>query len=467
MQNFSQHLAEDSKNFDSINLLRSDITKYINRVKKQLPDMVKKLLYLTSKYNLTTRDQLEAIRNSTKSNLKSYGKEHNIPENDLLDIYEMLKSLKSKLRMLPQYMSKAELEDVEAGRLSMDDMTIDLETKVGRNAAAKIYMPIVLKIVNQYKGKTNLDNASLLSAGELGLINAMNTWKRPGTSGDEKTTSFKTYVGYMVKNQILNDINQYGHTLSGTSSYSIKKYGSAMLDAVSIDKPKSGKDGDYDAIDKMLNLGEEDRPSEVETEKVWKSLYRLLEKNFKERDTNIFYRYFGLNGYKREKTKDIAKSFGMSDGNVRGATINKILKWMRENREARRILLDIQDSFYESLMCGLIDLDRKQIVENLLSNDMFILIEDLSRWNDPGVFEIALKFVMEELDTQSREKMKLCLDQKTSVYDMINSRPSRELICEFLSKLYPTETFRERSNIILCERMEDVLVYYKMYIINK
>jgi DNA-directed RNA polymerase specialized sigma subunit len=255
MKKFSQVVVEHRSD-DSYALLQADITRYIQKVKKSLSVDIQKIIYMTQKYNLTSSTQLDEIRNASKSGLKDLVDKYNIPINDLTSLWAMLKQAKKNIRLLPQYQSETERAEIEAGRLSMDDLTIDLETPQGRNAASKMYMPIVMKIVNDYVGKSKLDKASLMSAGLLAMTNAMNDWKREGKDG-EKTVSFKTFLGERVRQQILRDIDTLGHTLSGTNWYATKNSTAGLLDAVSLDSTTSG---DLDQS-KYGALGVEDRPS--------------------------------------------------------------------------------------------------------------------------------------------------------------------------------------------------------------
>ena len=59
-------------------------------------------------------------------------------------------------------------------------------------------------------------------------------------------------------------------------------------------------------------------------------LYKLIESKYKQRDIDIFYRYFGLKGYQKEKGKDIAKSIGISPSMVT-AVVNAILSTLKKD----------------------------------------------------------------------------------------------------------------------------------------
>lgn len=459
MDNFSSFVLEARKNYNSGSLLSSEINQYLSKVNRVIPENVKRVIYLTQKYNLLDIASIEEIKNSNKGGLKNLAKKYNISEDSLEDLWNMLKDLKNKIKLLPQYQTEQERQSIELGKLSMDDLTIDLDSQVGRSAAAKMYMPMVYKIVNAYVGKSKLDKQELMSAALKGFTDAMNDWRK--TDDEGQRVAFKTYAGFRVKQQILNDINEYGHTLSGTNWYASKVYGAGLLDAISIDGMMSGDD-EIDS-DKLSALGIEDKDLTRNEEKSWQSLYKLLENNFKQRDVNIFYRYFGLNGYKREKSKDIAKSMGMSEGNIRNSVINKMIKFLKNDRKASEILQDIQDMYTESLMIEMLGYTRDEIVETLINDDMYILLEELTKWNYKTVFNQAMRDTFSMIPDQKDKKILIDILKGDFEYLDNNFKKNKNLIILFLSNLYPTENMKKKTDVDLLNYMSDLQNYYKKY----
>ena len=451
MRKFSQLIGEGAQK-DSLSILQSEITTYINKVKAQLSVNIQKIIYATQKYDLTSAAQIDEIRFASKSKLKDLVDKFNIPLDELIGLWEMLKQAKKQIRLLPQYQSESERAELEAGRLSMDDLTIDLTTTQGRNAASKMYMPVVLKIVNTYVGKSRLDKHSLMSAALEGMVSAMNDWKKE-PKGDERTVSFKSYLVARVRQQILNDIDWYGHSLSGTNAYASKKHGSALLDAVSLDSIPT--DDDF-IQDRVTALGVE---PEGEKYDAWESLYKLIEKTFSVRDVDIFYRFFGLNGRKREKSKDIAKSYNMTEGNIRNSVLNKMLKWLRTNSRAAEILSDIQDMYTEALMCDMLLFSKNQIMEHLASDDVYILLEELNRWKNKSIFDNALQRALKA--TQLPEIEQMLAGGFNEIDD--NLKKYKQQIITFLSCMYPSEKFSNRSDVELIEYMQEISNAYKKY----
>ena len=461
MNNFTELINEARKNYDSSSLLSSEITQYISKVNKIIPKHVQHVIYLTQKYNLLDAKSITEIKQASKGSLSTLAKKYNIPEESIENLWKLIKELKSSIKLLPQFQSTQEREAIQLGKLSMDDLTIDLDTPAGRNAATKMYMPMIYKIVNQYMGKSNLSKQELISAALQGFTDAMNNWRKEDNP-DKKKVVFKTYAAYRVQQQILNDINEYSHTLSGTNWYAAKNFAD-KLDSISIDGLARDENGDFKQ-DHLAALGIDDKPVSRDEEKQWETLYKLIENTFKQRDVDIFYRYFGLHGYKREKSKDIAKSMGMSEGNIRNSIINKIIIFLKKDRRAMEILSDIQDIYNESLMVELIGFSKDEILEALVNDDMFILLEELNQWKNKSVFNNALKIACDKLKSESLncEEILNILKHDFEYLDS-NYKKNKKLIIRFLTYMYPTNSFTRKTDIDLLELMQELQEYYKLY----
>ena len=452
MNNFTNIIKEARKNYDSESLLSSEITQFLNKVNKVIPSVVKDAIHLTQKYNLVDRESLEDIKNASKGQLKSLAQKYNMTLEEMEDMWKMLKELKSNIKLLPQYMSAQEREMLELGKLSMDDLTIDLTSQKGRNAAAKIYMPLVYTIVNQYLNKSNLSKAELISAGTLGLTNAMIDWDR------ESKVPFKTYAGNRIRQQILNDMNEHGHSMSGFNDYALKQGYTA--DAVSLDNLLRGDDEMQQ--DHLAALGyTDDEYSELDDKKM-KPLFDLLEKNFSTRDVDIFYRFFTLKGNKKEKSKDIAKSYGMSEGNIRNSVINKIIKFLRTDKRALNILRSLQESYTISMMVSMVGMDKATMLETLINDDIFILLEELNTWSDKESFKAIIEPALARLP---KDASKYILNVLQEGFEYLDStfKKNKNFIILFLSDVYPTEPMAKKTDVALLEYMMDIHDAYQTH----
>lgn len=429
MKNFSQ-LINEARYADATAMLVHDITNFNNKLKKSLPVDVQKAIYLTAKLGITDSSVLDEIRTATKSKLKSLVDRLNVPLGDLEDLWTLMKTIKQNYKVMPQYLSASEREQLEKGMLSLDDATIDLTSKAGRDAAAKRYMPLVIAMVNKFVGQSKLSKADLMSAGTLALTNAMNDWKREPDDATGKVVSFKTYVANRVRQQILNDMDMLGHTLSGTNWYATSKARNGELDtnldAVSFDALTD--------VDHMGELGAVD--ANRDDSPLWKKFYNWLNKTFTQRDVDIFIRFMGLNG-KKEKSKDIAKAYGMSEGNIQNSIIKKIIKKIKNNPQLMEIFSEIAGIYYECLMVGMVGMTRDQIMETLINDDTFLILEEMGRFSTAAGFNKYYTYALSQLTDAEQGTIKQALAGGFTTIDS-TLRKNQNVFKKFLKMMNPT-----------------------------
>ena len=436
-----------------------DINKYIQAVYKKVPKIVADVIYLTAKYKLCDQKSIDDIKSANKSQLEKISFKINMPIEELEHLWETLKTLKNNIRLLPQYQTSSERSAFMSGKLEMSDINIDLDSPSGRNACAKLYMNMVHKIVNTYVGKSKLSKPELMSAGLQGFTDAMNDWRKSGD--DSASVPFKTYAAYRVKQQILNDINQLSYTVS-TNWYGVQKMGASMLSAVSIDGMIGDEDNEFKQ-DRLDFLGEEPNYNLSKSdEKNWNELYKFIEATFKQRDVDIFYRYFGLKGHNKEKAKDIARSLGISPQLITNVIKEVILKKLKSNPRAMEILSELQDSYNESLMLDIISFNKQMMVETILADDTFILLEELTKWNNKNVYINTVETALYTLNKEENKTIKQIL---SADFDFLDSvfKANKKTIIKFLSAIYPTESFIRKSDVTLLEYMCELSDFYKKY----
>jgi DNA-directed RNA polymerase specialized sigma subunit len=439
----------------------NDINSYLQAVKKLIPGQVADTIYLTAKYNMVSQKDVDDVRNANKGQLEKLASKYKLSITEITDLWENLKSIKSNLRLLPQYQTASERNAFMNGKLLMSDITIDLETSAGRNACANQYMGMVRKIVNDYVGQSRLSKPELMSAALQGFTDAMNDWRK---NGDESAVPFKTYAAYRVKQQILNDINEYSYSFK-TNWYGVKKMGSTMLSALSLDSAPRDEEGEFKQ-DRLKSLGVNDPNYNLTKteEDNWAELYKIIENTFKQRDINIFYRYFGLKGHPKEKGKDIAKSLGISPSLIKGVVQDIVLKKLQKNPKAMEILMDLQASYNESLMLDIMNLDKKMMVETILEDDMFILLEELTRWSNKNTFINTINNVFDIMESHDLSIIKDLLSNDFDNLDKL-FKSNKKLIVKFLGFVYKTESFSRKSDVALLEYMVELGDLYKKYFV--
>ena len=463
MNNFTRFtdfstINEAVKRVNNEILTVEDINNYLQAVGKKIPKQVADIIYLTSKYKLTSQKSIDDIRNANKSQIEKVAFNYNVPVIEFEDLWKSLKELKTNLRLLPQYQTASERKAFIAGKLQMSDITIDLDTSSGRNACAKQYMGMVHKIANEFVGKSRLGKPELMSAALQGFTDAMNDWRK---NGDESAVPFKTYAAYRVRQQILNDINTLSYTVK-TNWYGVQKMGSSMLSAISLDGMPQDENGEFKQ-DRLASLGTEDPNYNLtkNEEDNWADLYKIIENTFKQRDVDVFYRSFGLKGHNKEKGKDIAKSLGISPALVAGI-VKEILKKLKKDPKAMEILTSLFDSYNESLMFDIMNLDKSMMVEAILEDNTFILLEELTKWSNKDVYINSIESALETFDTKDR---KILTDILTNNFDYLdrNFKSNKKLIISFLGLIYKTETFSRKSDVALLEYMDELCGLYKKY----
>ena len=453
MIKFTDILNESKQDYNGTVTL-DELTDYIDKTNKIIPNIVRDALYLVKKYEILSANDINTILNSSKGSIKSLAKKFNISEIEMEELWEMFKDLKSNIKLFPHFLTAFEQKALIKGTARVEDLIIDFDTAQGRNDIIKMYAPLVNKIVNQYVGKSKLTRSDLMSAAMEGFAKAIDQWDR------SKNQLFKTYLSYRVQQQILNDIDKYSHTLSAGKSipwHLNKKDGPHPLDAVSIDGLL--KNDDEIKQDRLAALGynDDERNEEADVER-WKKVFNILEKKFKQRDLDIFYRYFGLNGYKREKSKDIAKMYGMSESNIRNSAINKIIAFLKKDKGALELLMDLKESYNESLMIELFRCDKETILERLSNDDIYILLEEITKWNNKDVFKRALNASLPSNND-------IILDILNGGFEEVdnNIKKYRKDIITFLNNMYPTENFIRKTDVDLIEYMMELQEIYKKY----
>ena len=451
MIKFTDIINESKKQVYNGSVSIDELKDYIDKTSKIIPNIVRDALYLVKKYEILEADDINTILNSSKGSINSLAKKFDIEVGAMEELWTLFKDLKSNIKLFPHFLTPFEQKALIKGTARVEDLTIDLETSQGRNEVIKMYTPMANKIVNQYVGKSKLSRNDLMSAAMEGFAKAIEEWDR------SKGQLFKTYVSYRIQQQILNDMDTHGHSLSGTNWYATKKYGAEVLDAVSIDGMPRDEDGEFKQ-DRLAALGYTDDRDEEADVKQWKKVFEILEKKFKQRDLDIFYRYFGLNGYKREKSKDIAKMYKMSEGNIRNSIINKIIAFLKKDKAALELLMDLNESYNESLMIELFGCDKDTILERLSNDDIYILLEEITRWHNKDVFKRALTSALSGNQDTILNILKGGFEEVDD-----NIKKYKKDIVKFLSSMYPTENMSRKTDVDLIEYMMELQEIYKKY----
>ena len=473
MNNFSNIIeGRNRTSLDGVNLLSHEIADYTKKMSKKLPQEVTNTIYLLQKYDITSGETVDEILVSNSGRLKTMAAELNITYQDIQDIKATLQKLGNNIKLLPMKMSEREREELIAGRKAMDDLTMDLETEKGRSAVIKQYGPLVYKIANQFIGKENLDKAELISVGFEGLTQAMNTYQKPidkseleddaerEEAEEAKRTSFKTWASYKIRWAILGEIYDNSRTIRMSYNDRRNAYtkGETTSLTTSLDR-MVGKDGEEGSMqDHIAGLATTDTLTASEQQKRWDKLFDELGKHFSKRDMVVFLKYFGLGGEKEEKGKDIAAEFNMTPAMVTHIVTKKILPYIKSNEDLMDIMSDLLAMRVESLMVNNMYKPGKELYEALLGDDVYLMLEEITRWRNPEVLFETVAHAMEPLSGTITEFLKGDENFATNNY-----KDNLKEVKEFLTNLYPTESFIHKPDEYILERLLEIINLWHKY----
>ncbi len=439
-------------------LLQDEINRYVKAMSPKVDKRVQAVLYILDKHpNINTKEDILAIRDGKFNILKKLDM---LPD-DLRDLQRLLKKLDRDIMLLPQFLTAQQRQALELNKLDVSDITLDLVTEKGRQAVAKQFTPLVIKMANQFVGKCGLDKSELISSGMLGLTLAMNQYKNPEEikkAGGESSMTFASYAAYCIRNQILQDITELDGVVR-QSYYAKKKEGAAQINYID---HSENDDEETISIDRMIELSEEPdyKPTRNE-EKEWQKVFKKLESKFSSRDCDVFYRVFGLNGRKMEKTTEVARSLNTYVSNIVRITQN-MLAFLKKDAETREFLESILSIYTESLVSSLYNQSREIIVESLIKDNMYVLLEEINQWSNATQFKNAVNHATDILNIEDAKFIYDCIDKG---FDFVDShlRKMKPVIVAFLSNLYPTTSFKRKSDIDILDYMQDLSITSKNY----
>lgn len=211
-------------------------------------------------------------------------------------------------------------------------------TETKKNNLTKQYESLINKITKQFTDKGCGTWEDVKSMAYEGFAIAINTYNPKKSS-----MTFMQFAGFAIRNNILTGLNNELRTVK-LSAYAQKKAtenGEALFNSVSIDATYN-ESSEYTIStpkkkDYLKNLSIE---AKFDDGDVFETLYSKLEDNFNERDCEIFYRTFGLNGFDEDKGKDIADIYGISRSLV-SIKIKCIINFIKNDTELCEILSNL------------------------------------------------------------------------------------------------------------------------------
>ena len=232
----------------------------------------------------------------------------------------------NRLLEIPVFQTQAQFDSIINKEKPADKIILDLDSQSGRNEVVKQYTPLIHKICRQWLGKSTLTYDDLISAAQYGFIYAMDHYGKKSRTGEDNyddrvNYTFGQYAAQCVRNEIIGDIRNYSHTVSipinkqaeekKEKGYNVKNHSVSGDKKVGINNSEEGNKTIFDFIevsdDVSAKLNNED------INKLWKEIWDELENNLDTTIMNIFYSFYGLNGRKKLKNKELAEKFNVSN----------------------------------------------------------------------------------------------------------------------------------------------------------
>jgi hypothetical protein len=114
------------------------------------------------------------------------------------------------------------------------------------------------------------------------------------------------------------------------------------------------------------------------------------------------------------------------------------------------------------MMTSLVGLDKNMIMDALINDDIFILLEELNSLSDKESFKAIIEPALARL---SKENSAYILKVLQEGFDYLDStfKKNKKTIILFLSNVYPTEAIAKKTDVALLEYMMNIYESYQSY----
>lgn len=344
---------------NSINYISSaQLKKYLEIAKAFLSDDTKNIINYLIDNNASYISELST--DSDENALVGFYNTGVADTQEKKDLKQWIKNVIDSGRILeiPVFLTQEQFNQILSKKISPDEVILDLKSEKGRNEVVKRYTPLIHKICKQYNGKSNVQYDDLLGWAYLGMTTAMNQYGkvRSNKSSEEaeaiKSYTFGQYAAYIIRNTILDNIKETAHLVripvsqqrkeKVTTGKNVKNH------SISGDKPvghddegnKSIFDFIADTSDPSSNLDRED------VEKLWKEIFDDLEDHFDNKVMDIFYSFYGLNGYKKVQNKILAKKYNVKPSQITYYCF-KVREYILSNKDLKDKIIDVYELMKE------------------------------------------------------------------------------------------------------------------------
>jgi len=224
----------------------------------------------------------------------------------------------------------------------------------------------------------------------------------------------------------------------------------------SYDSLGSNSEDDY-AADKLGFLGAaEEKTQNLEDPDKFKMLMKLIEDTFGSQKAEVYFMYFGINGYKKMQGKDIAKKIGKSPAMI-VKICKEITEWLKSQAGRGKVgeLIDyLNDVYTEGLMSNHYYTTKDIFYETLVNDDIYLTLQEAV--NSLTISDEMIDAALSKLDIESANFIYKVLEKGYSYLDS-NFRRNKEAVIDFLYELYPNKNLSKASDVELLDLMNAVL----------
>ena len=114
------------------------------------------------------------------------------------------------------------------------------------------------------------------------------------------------------------------------------------------------------------------------------------------------------------------------------------------------------------MMISMYGMGRDEMMETMVSDDIYILLEEVNRWANAGLFKDTLDNALSALNDMDAKYIKSTLDNDFEFLDG-SFKKHKKIIILFLSEMYPTESMSRKTDVSLLDYMMEIQDAYKKH----
>ena len=100
----------------------------------------------------------------------------------------------------------------------------------------------------------------------------------------------------------------------------------------------------------------------------------------------------------------------------------------------------------------------EEMYEVLLNDDVYLMLEEVNRWRNPEMLFSAVEGASKGIETTINPFL-----ENNGEYLNANYKENVKIIKEFLSNIYPTESFIRKPDEYVMEKFTEITLLYQKY----